>query len=96
MSDEGLKRTLEEVINLAYAEKPDAIKIINAVSRAVLEERDRCVQVVEVERELEGPMPDENWVMAQRVNLEEHLRATVRTVKKNVIARIVIPGGPKT
>ncbi len=50
--------------------------------------REWAAQVAESEPELEGPMPDENWALAQRVRLEDQLRATVRTAKKNIARRI--------
>lgn len=51
-------------------------------------ERRRCLKAVADEEEFPGPMPDENWIMSQRVNLENHLRVTVQCVKKNIKDRI--------
>lgn len=55
---------------------------------SVGEERERCAKVAESEPNLEGPMPDENWVMSQRVRLEDHLRVTVDLTKRNIAKRI--------
>jgi hypothetical protein len=80
-----------EVIGLSYESKPDAMKIINAATRLALAERERCARAAEAEEELPGEMPDENWVMSQKVRLEDHLRTTVRTAKKNIASRIRNP-----
>lgn len=58
------------------------------IEMAVKRERERCAKVAENEEELNGPMPDENWVMSQRVRLEDHLRATVRVTKENIARKI--------
>lgn len=58
------------------------------IERAVALERERCAKMAESEEELAGPMPDENWVMSQRVRLEDHLRALVRLTKTNIARRI--------
>ena len=55
---------------------------------AEAQERARCLKAVADEEELPGPMPDENWIMSQRVNLETHLRSTVQCVKRNIKTRI--------
>ena len=86
-----VRDALMEVLGLAYESKPDPVKIINAASRACLAERERCAKAAEAEEELPGEMPDENWVMSQKVRLEDHLRTTVRTAKSNIAYRIRNP-----
>lgn len=63
-------------------------RIANA---AQAKEKARCLKAVADEEELSGPMPDENWIMSQKVNLENHLRATVQCVKRNIKTRIEQP-----
>jgi hypothetical protein len=80
---------LADDIVLNYPEANRARKSISeAIRIAIAEERDRCVEIAESEPNLEGPMPDENWVMSQRVRLEDHLRATVDATKRNIAKRI--------
>lgn len=82
------RKEIENAVKQALACSDKDYQLVE-VCRTVAEvERERCAKIAESEEELNGPMPDENWVMAQRVRLEDHLRATVRVTKENIARRI--------
>lgn len=58
------------------------------VMELIQAELERCVKVAETEPELEGQMPEANRIAAQKIDLEDHLRATVRATKKNIARRM--------
>lgn len=96
MTSERMKAKIKdlclEVIGLCYESKPDPMKILSSAislanANAALA-REWAAGIADAEPELEGEMPDENWLLAQKVRMEDHLRATVRTTKQNIARKI--------
>lgn len=87
-----MKQVIEILTEIINMDRKDTVKVIHALTRLVMAERERCANEVSAEAELEGTMPDENWVMSKKVNLENHLRATVKVAKRNILERIMNPG----
>lgn len=96
MISESMKAKIKghclEIIGLCYESKPDPLKILNSAialanTNAALA-REWAAGIAEAESELEGEMPDENWLLAQKIRLEDHLRVTVRTTKENIARKI--------
>ena len=83
------KEFLDLIHQLGVIPSENVESCLKRIADAVeAKERARCLKAVADEEEFNGPMPDENWIMSQRVNLENHLRATVQCVKRNIKARI--------
>lgn len=83
------KEFLDMVDELGVIPSEELAGYLRRVANAVeAKEKARCLKAVADEEELPGPMPDENWIMSQRVNLETHLRSTVQCVKRSIKMRI--------
>lgn len=78
----------DKVLGLLVRERKNAAQTLSDTHEILDLVRERCAQIAEAEPELPGPMPDENWVMSQKVRLEDHLRAVVRCTKKSIAERI--------
>lgn len=85
MSKELVSEILMEIISM---DPRDTVTVTNAAARLVLAERERCAAIADSEPALEGPMPPENAAIAQKVSLEDHLRATVKVTRENIARRI--------